>query len=328
MDLRHAKTFVTVAELGTVSKAAQHLRIAQPALSRQISGLEQDLGIKLFDRVGRRLMLTGEGEQLLGDCRALLNCATAVGERAQQLQHGDKGVLRVAASPQIIEGTISEFLRRYAQHYPKVQVKLIEAIGWADIVGMLERGDIHLGQNLMRAVQPDDRRFERYLLESVDLLAAHGSTITLGNHGKIEIARLAAYPLLLLDTSYVFRRNFDAACRLAGLEPIIAYESRTPHTLLAMAESGHGVAVIPSAMRTDRHPLRIATVTYRGKPLREPLAIYWDKRRTLPRYATAFCEMLGGYMREVFPISRPTKTGKSSVKGRRTAGRIRGPGVR
>ena len=75
MDLRHARTFVTVAELGTVSKAAVHLRVAQPALSRQISNLEQELGLKLFDRVGRRLVLTGEGEQLLGDCRGLLSHA-------------------------------------------------------------------------------------------------------------------------------------------------------------------------------------------------------------------------------------------------------------
>lgn len=66
MDLRHARTFVTVAELGTVSKAALRLRIAQPALSRQIIQLEHDLGLQLFDRVGRRLLLTGEGEQLLG----------------------------------------------------------------------------------------------------------------------------------------------------------------------------------------------------------------------------------------------------------------------
>jgi DNA-binding transcriptional LysR family regulator len=72
MDLRHARTFVTVADLGTISKAAQHLHVAQPALSRQISDLEQELGIELFDRVGHRLMLTGEGKQLLGDCRALL----------------------------------------------------------------------------------------------------------------------------------------------------------------------------------------------------------------------------------------------------------------
>jgi LysR family nitrogen assimilation transcriptional regulator len=307
MDLRHARTFVTVAELGTVSKAALQLRVAQPALSRQISDLEQELGLKLFDRVGRRLMLTGEGEQLVGYCRALLNCATAVGERAQQLQRGDAGVLKVAASPQLIEGVISEFLRRFARRYPKVQVKLIEAIGWTEIVGMLERGDIHLGQNLLRAVQPGDQRFASYPLEPVDLLAACRSSMQLGTDGKIEIDRLAPHPLLVLDTSYVFRRTFDAACRLARFEPSIAYESRTPHTLLAMAESGHGVAIIPSTMRTDRHPLRIVAITYRGKPLREPLTLYWDKRRPLPRYSTAFCEMLAQYMREVFPISRPTR---------------------
>ncbi|MBK9572030.1 MAG: LysR family transcriptional regulator [Rhodoferax sp.] len=77
--------------------------VAQPALSRQISNLEQELGLKLFDRVGRRLVLTGEGEQLLGDCRDLLICASAIGERAQLLRGGDTGTLRVAASPQFIE---------------------------------------------------------------------------------------------------------------------------------------------------------------------------------------------------------------------------------
>ena len=310
MDLRHARTFVAVAELGTVSKAAQQLRIAQPALSRQISHLERELGLKLFDRVGRRLMLTGEGEQLLGDCRTLLSCAMVVGERAQQLQGGETGVLKVASSPQIIEGTMPEFLRRYAQRYPKVQVKLTEAIGWADTVRMLERGEVQLGQNLMSAAGKD-QRFASYALEPIDLLAACRSTLTLGSDGRVEIAELAPYPLLLLDNSYVFRRNFDAACRLAGLEPDIAYESRTPHTLLAMAESGHGVAVIPSGLRTDRHRLHIVAVTYRGKPLREHLAIYWDKRRPQPRYATGFCAMLAAHMREVFPISKPTKVAET-----------------
>src|SRR5262245_29363753 len=118
MDLRRTRTFVTVAELGTVSKASLRLRIAQPALSRQISDLEQEFGLKLFDRVGRRLVLTGEGEQLLSDCRALLNFANAVGERAQQLRRGDTGVLKVAASAQFIEGVLSGFLHRYAQRYP------------------------------------------------------------------------------------------------------------------------------------------------------------------------------------------------------------------
>ena len=86
MDLRHARAFVTVAELGTVSKAALRLRIAQPALSRQIIDLEQELGLRLFDRVGRRLLLTGEGEQLLAGCRVLLNYATALKEQAELLR--------------------------------------------------------------------------------------------------------------------------------------------------------------------------------------------------------------------------------------------------
>jgi LysR family nitrogen assimilation transcriptional regulator len=300
---------VTVAELGTVSKAATRLRIAQPALSRQIGALEQELGLKLFDRAGSRLVLTGEGEQLLSDCRVLLNYASAVGERAQLLQRGDTGVLRVASSPQIIEGVLAGFLSEYAGRYPNVQIKLVEVLGWPETVTLLERGEIHLGQNLLRAVHPRDPRFGTHPLEPIDLLAAAHPRMLSGEGETMEIGRLAPYPLLLLDGSFVFRRNFDAACRLAGFTPNIRFESRGPHTLLAMAERGHGVAVIPSALRTDRHALRIIGLTYRGDPLREPLALFWDKRRPLPRYATGFCEMLARHMREVFPITRPHKLG-------------------
>jgi LysR family nitrogen assimilation transcriptional regulator len=91
MNLRQALTFLTVAELGTVSKAALRLRVAQPALSRQIIGLEQELGLRLFDRVGRRLLLTGEGEQLIAGCRLLLNSVSSLKEQAQLLRQGHRG---------------------------------------------------------------------------------------------------------------------------------------------------------------------------------------------------------------------------------------------
>lgn len=68
IDLKRLQTFVTVSEQGTVSKAALLLRITQPALSRQLRDLQDELGIKLFERVGRRLLLTGEGDQFLADC--------------------------------------------------------------------------------------------------------------------------------------------------------------------------------------------------------------------------------------------------------------------
>ena len=90
-----------------------------------------------------------------------------------------------------------------------------------------------------------------------------------------------------------------------------------------MAEAGHGVAIIPSALRTHHYKLRIVGVTYRGKPLREPLIILWDKRRPLPPYATAFCEMVAEHLREVFPISRPTEPTTDVGEGRATTRRAR-----
>jgi DNA-binding transcriptional LysR family regulator len=315
MDLRHTRTFVTVAELGTVSKAALRLRTAQPALSRQISDLEQELGLRLFDRIGRRLVLTSEGEQLLSECRGLLNYASAVSERAQLLRRGDTGILKVAASPQHIESVFSQFLPRYAQRFPNVQVKVSEGSG-LEILAMLERGEIHLAQNLLHAVQLDDQRFGSRPLGTVELLVACHPRLKLGTRGAIEVGRLAPYPLLLLDSGFGFRRAFDAACRLAGLKPNMVMESRSPHTLLALAEAGLGVAIIPSALRTHRYELRIVRLTYRRRPLREPLFIVWDKRRPLPPYAIAFCEMWAEHVRKIFPTTRPSVS-KSGAAVRR-----------
>ena len=301
MDLRHIRTFVTVAEAGTVCKAAERLHVAQPALSRQIANLEDELGLKLFDRVGRRLLLTSEGEQLLGDCRGLLNYARAVGEQAQVLRRGDVGVLRVSSSPHFIEGIFPDFLRHYAARYPNVQVRLVDAAG-PQLFAMLERGEIHLAQSAVRAITPDEQRFASHPLAPMEMLAACHPKLGLGTDGVVEIGRLAPYPLLQPTPDFIMRRSFDAACRLAGFTPNNVLECRAPHGLLAMAEAGHGVAIIPSALRIHRYRVRVMRVTYRGKPIEEPLAMLFDKRRPLPGYAKVFCEMLAEHVRKSFPV--------------------------
>lgn len=80
-------------------------------------------------------------------------------------------------------------------------------------------------------------------------------------------------------------------------------ECRAPHALLAMAEAGHGVAIIPSALRTHRYAVRRFRVTYLDKPPDEPLTILSDRRRSLPAHATVFCEMLAEHLRKVFPVA-------------------------
>jgi LysR family transcriptional regulator, nitrogen assimilation regulatory protein len=140
------------------------------------------------------------------------------------------------------------------------------------------------------------------------VLAAFAPSLDLGAAGVIDIGRLAPYPLLLPDAGYSIRRLFDAACRLADVEPNILLESRAAHILLALAEAKQGVAIITAPQRTDRYKLRIVRVTHRRKPIREGFAIQWDKRRPLPPYAESFCEELAEYMREVLPITQPTES--------------------
>ena len=328
MDLRRLRTFVAVAELGTVSKAAVRLRIGQPALSRQIGDLQQELGLRLFDRVGRGLALTAEGKQLLADCRRVMTDLDAVREHAEVLRRGDRGVLKIAAPPHTIESVLARFLPQYAERFPNVNVELIEALG-AEQTAMLERGEIHVGIRL----EQGGPRFESRVLPPAEALAACATSLELGNAGSIDIGRLASYPLLLLDPGYSIRRLFDAACRLADVEPNVLLESRAPHTLLALAEVGQGVAIIPSLQRTDRYTLRIVRVTHSRKPIRERVAIQWDRRRRLPSYAVAFCETLAEYMHTILPITHPTETNEAggrrqlvSRRSRNEKGRIRADG--
>ena len=302
MDLREVRTFVAVADLGTVSKAAEHLHITQPALSRQIAKLESELGLKLFDRVGRRLLLTSEGAQMLQQCRGLLNYSHAIREQADGLKRGDAGMLRVSASPHLIEGLFPDFLRDYAKRYPNVHVRLVEVIG-PQIFAMLERGEIHLAQSVARALTSHEHRFGAYPLAPMEMLAACHPNLTLGRNGSIEIRALAPYPLLQATDDFAMRRSFDSACRLAGFTPNYVLECRSPHALLAMAQAGHGVAIIPSALRIHRYVLRLLRIVYRGKPLSEPLTIIYDKRRPLPAYAKVFCDMVAAHAKKVFPVT-------------------------
>jgi DNA-binding transcriptional LysR family regulator len=305
MDLKHLRTFVTVAELGTVSKAALRLRVAQPALSRQIIDLEKELGLTLFDRVGRRLLLTGEGEQLLGNCRRLLGYASSLTDQAQDLRRGDSGVLKVTASPQMIENVFSTFLHLYAERYPNVRVRLIEGIG-AKVLNMVERGEVQLAIIVDAAVPAGNDHFGSRPFPFIEFSAAYHTPIELGHRRSIDIRGIAPYPLLLLDPSFVIRKTFDAACRLAAIQPYILIECSSPHTLLALAEAGHGIAIIPSNAGLHRYNLKTLRLTHERKPLQESVSIFWDKRRSLPRYAQDFCELLAEHIRKVSPIAKPS----------------------
>jgi len=165
---------VAVAELGL------RLRIAQPALSRHIIDLERELGLRLFDRVGRRLLLTGEGEQLLTGCRQCRNGAGPAAQAGRYRRFEDRWlspthperVVTISARGALSEGGGED--RRRNGH---------------EILRLLESGEIHLGQNLLHTVKLDQRQFGSLALGSVELLAACHPSLPLSPRHTMEVAR-------------------------------------------------------------------------------------------------------------------------------------------
>jgi LysR family nitrogen assimilation transcriptional regulator len=324
MDLRRLRAFVAVAEHGTVSKAAQVLHISQPALSRQIAAFEQELGFSLFQRSGRRLIMTSRADQFLGESRSLLNHVSSLGERARALRQGDIRVLKVAASAITIEGTFPTFLDCFSEQFPGVRLALVEADADKHLQ-MLEHGEADFAINVVNVVEVDDNRFGTFLLPRFHIVAAMATSLDPGAAETIDIGKVVEHPLLLPNASYATRNLFDAACRLADVRPLVRLESGSSRTLLTLAEAGHGIAIIPSMLRLRGDGLRALRVTHRGEPLRIAPAVIWDKRQTLPHHAQGFSEVLAEHLRISFaealtrPKARSRGTGQKPVAMRRNS---------
>jgi DNA-binding transcriptional LysR family regulator len=288
MDLRRLRTFVAVADLGTISAAAVALRTAQPALSRQLQDLQAEFGVALFEQVGRRLRLTAEGAELLPACRALLEGSSALIDRARALVEGDRGELRVGATPHTIASVFPGFLREFAKAHPHVRIRPIEA-GGVTQVEMLRRGELHVAVGSHDA---EDAELIVHGLSSVPVILVFDPDAVANLPARPEMRDLIGRPLLLLGQGYGTRKMFDAACRLARVAPDVAMESASGETLLALARAGQGIAVLSASTRIDRRGLRIATLRLRGRVLASHFAVMWHRTRRLPSYASTFSTLM------------------------------------
>ena len=300
MELRHLRYFVSVAEAASVSKAAARVHISQPALSRQIHDLEAELGVRLFDRIGRRIQLTAHGEDLLAHSRDLLARAATIAERARALCGGKVGLLRIGATPQAMQSIVAGVLTRFLRRWPGIEIRLTEE-GGVRLVDLVERGDLHVALTGV----PIGGALESRALFPIRLLAVCSNRPRWSRRRVIELGEICAgEPLLLLRRDFGTRQMFDAACRIAHLEPRVLLESREPHSLVALAVAGHGVAVVPSTVLFASPRVKVLPLVQEGRSLGTWGGVIWDRRRSLPSYATAFIDELAVHVPRTFPGKR------------------------
>ena len=295
MDLNQLRTFVAIADHAGVARAAVRLNLSQPAASRQMHALEAELGMLLFDRVGRRLRLTSEGEDLLPRARRLLAEAQSWRERARALQSGQTGQIKIGATPPMIETVLAGFLAKYRRRQPGIEVAVVED-GGAGLIARLAHGEVHLAY-----VPIGDARFSGRLLYPIQVIAVLPEAHPLSRARSFDVAKLAGEPLLLLNRSFASRQWFDAACQTANIRPNVRLESSAPNAVLGLAEAGYGIAVLPSMVRFPRRGLRPVPLTNRQVPIGKWTRLAWDPQRFLSAHVKAFRDALVEHAQRAYP---------------------------
>lgn len=293
MDDRLLQSFMTVAECGSFTIAADKLSITQSALSRQIKTVEQTLGVELFERNGKKIRVSPEGEALRTRINEVLIATKNLRLSAEELKKGEAGVLKVGACSQLIERYFPDFLREWQAEHPRVDIRLEEG-GGADLDAKLMSGVVQLTINASSYARTPE--VEAKPLCHLAVLAI-GTPERIGTSGApIDIAEVCAHPLLLLNRRHVSREMFDAACRLSGLDQRIALESGSPHTVFSMAIGNVGVAVLPSSIRALKTELTVRPIAIERRPVEFEISAIWSRSTPLPAYGRRFVEALAAHI--------------------------------
>lgn len=241
MDLRQLRTFRSVAELGSLSKASDRLRIAQPALSRQIKLLEHELRVPLFTRNGRGMALTEAGRFLL----------MRVGGIVRQLEQVKDDIASMAGSPsgEVVLGmvpTISALLaarlaRQVIRDIPTVSLRIVEGYG-GHLVDWLHRGEIDLAVTYGPAA---DLHLRTETLASEELLVIGPAGCGLHQRGEVAFEWLAQQKLVLPSKSHGLRALIDAAAARTHITLNILLEADSFRVLVDIIVDGLGYTLLP-----------------------------------------------------------------------------------
>jgi DNA-binding transcriptional LysR family regulator len=285
MDLANLNAFIAIAEIGSFSGAGERLHITQPAISKRIAGLEQQLNVRLFDRLGREVSLTEAGRALLPRAYQILNVLDDTRRALTNLTGEVSGRLTLATSHHIGLHRLPPVLRTFTRLYPAVALDiqfLDSEVAYEEILhGRAELAVITLApepHTLIRSVPVWD--------DPLDFVAAPEHSLAL--QGSVSLADLAREPAVFPGgntfTHHIVHRLFESQ----GLAPNVAMSTNYLETIKMMVSIGLAWSVLPRTMLDEQ----VTRFTLPGIQLRRQLGYILHTERTLSNAARAFMALL------------------------------------
>jgi DNA-binding transcriptional LysR family regulator len=279
IDIRQLRYFQAVAEELHFGRAAARLSIAQPALSRQVQQLEEELGTPLLRRTQRRVELLPAGALLLERSRAIQQeLARAVAD-TRRTGTGELGRLSLGFIHSSTYGLLPSIVGRFRQLHPGIELELHELPITAQHAALL-RGTIDLGLLRVQAAPAD---LEVLPVMPDPFLLALPTRHPLAGRSRVQVRSVAGDPFVMFSRaeSPLFHARVQALCEQAGFTPVVAQHATQIHTVVGLVGAGLGVAVVPATAR-NLHPRNVRFVQLADKVEPVHVALAWRRGQETP----------------------------------------------
>lgn len=240
-DLRYMRYFTAVAEELNFRRAAERLRVAQPAISRAIRELENDLETRLLERSNRRVELTDAGQVFLEGCRRVAGEIEAVIEDTVRARDGEIGHVRIGYTDFAINGALPAVLQDFRARFPEVSVDLVHMVT-ATQLDALRRGEIEVGFVTGPIAEPG---LERLVVQNEQLVVVLPEAHPLARLPAVPLAKLAGEPFVTGQAAHWqhFLSHMVRICHGAGFEPRIVQEAYNSEGIFGLVAANMGVSL-------------------------------------------------------------------------------------
>lgn len=285
IDIAELLTFIKVAETSSFSEAGSQLFVTQPAISKRIASLENSLGVKLFDRIGRQVQLTEAGIRLLPKARKMAEDLQDI-KRSMTLQMQDvSGELRISTSHHVGLHRLPKSLKRFQEDFPSAQLEIEFAQSeeaYQDVLkGRAELGIITLSNK------------ENPLIESLPIWSDPLTCVVSKDHPlalskNLSLIELAQHACVLPNKNTFTRQIAEQAFGKQGLKPQVRMNTNNLETLAMLVNIGWGWSLLPSTLVDEK----LVVLNLPDLNVERKLGVIHHKQRTLSRAAIAFIELL------------------------------------
>ncbi len=263
LAIRHLRYFLAVAEAGSFSRAADRLGISQPSVSQQMRDLEASLRVSLFQRKGKRILLTSSGLVFQEHARAVLRQLETFLEELNRGPGELRGSLRLGVIPVLNVPLVPELLGLFSAAHPSISL-VVEEISSTEIETALEEGRMDVGLGFVTRHSPN-LRYERLCTDEFALIVS--TNHPWAERRIVDFSALHQQRLLQLPDSFVMRRMTDEVCRKHQVRPRTVAEINAIETLLRSLAPLQAAALMPKIALRGRQGLKLKAVRLRGKNL-------------------------------------------------------------